>query len=181
MVKERVVFFFSQHNMMPKHILFYRDGVSESQYGMVYLEELPLIRDGCRAALTHPKVRLPLNTPLPKITLLVVGKRHHTRFPLSKNLPNNAIGDKKLDRSLQAGLLIDHTVVNAHQFSFYLQSHDSPQGTARPGHYVVIINESEYGVKELQEIVGGAKTEILRFQKLMSLPQLDAQYLLHWI
>jgi eukaryotic translation initiation factor 2C len=158
MIKERVVFYFGQRKKLPEHILFYRDGVSESQYGMIYLEELPLIRDGCKEALTHPSVHLPADTPLPKITLLVVGKRHHIRFLPDKKPDKYVVGDKKLDRSLPAGLIIDHTVVNAHQFSFYLQSHESPQGTARPGHYVVIVNESKYSVGKLQEIVSGTKS-----------------------
>lgn len=157
MIQERVVHYHKRWTKIPEHILFYRDGVSKSQYGMVYLEELPLIRDGCKYAIDE--LKLPADTPHPKITLLVVGKRHHTRFlpyfdDKQQKMPQGWFpGNKKLDKNLPPGLIIDHTVVNAHQFSFYLQSHDSPQGTARSGHYVVIINESNYSVEKLQEVV----------------------------
>jgi eukaryotic translation initiation factor 2C len=151
MIQERIQHFYNNWNKLPSHILFYRDGVSESQYGMVHLEELPQIKEGCRRVIASEK--LPPTTSLPKITLLVVGKRHHTRFFPYKKSRGYSIGDKTTDKSLPAGLIIDHTVVNAHQFSFYLQSHDSPLGTAKSGHYVVIVNESEYTSKKLQEIV----------------------------
>src|SRR4051794_26269261 len=70
---------------LPASILFYRDGVSESQYGMVYLEELPKIMDGCSAALASLKLNnktgITSNAEWrPKLTLIVVTKRHHTRF-----------------------------------------------------------------------------------------------------
>ncbi|CZR67286.1 uncharacterized protein PAC_17185 [Phialocephala subalpina] len=69
----------------PVHILFYQDGVSESQYAMVYEEELPQI-------------------------------------------------------------------IRVAKLLFYLQSHDSPIGTARPGHYVVIHNGSSYTLDQPQQI-----------------------------
>ncbi|KAE8443761.1 hypothetical protein EG329_001355 [Mollisiaceae sp. DMI_Dod_QoI] len=109
----------------PKHILFYRDGVSESQYGMVYDEELSQIERGAEAAGKKRGI-----TVRPAVTLIVVGKRHHTRF-----FPTYRPGNKP-----EAGK------------NFYLQSHDSPIGTARSGHYVVIKNGSNYSLEQLQEI-----------------------------
>ncbi|KUJ21353.1 Piwi-domain-containing protein [Mollisia scopiformis] len=150
MIEERVLRFVEAWGKGPDHILFYRDGVSESQYGMVYEEELPQIRQGAKAA--GQKKCLQIN---PAITLLVVGKRHHTRFfPkwLEGQKPAPKAGDRSTDRNTVAGLIIDHTVVTPHHFSFYLQSHDSPIGTARTGHYVVISNGSNYSPDELQQI-----------------------------
>ncbi|KAF4634153.1 hypothetical protein G7Y89_g3969 [Cudoniella acicularis] len=73
-------------------------------------------------------------------TLLVVGKRHHARFYPNPN-------DKK--SNLKAGACVDEEVIAPNQFAFYLQSHDSPLGTARTGHYVVVVDDCEYGAQEL--------------------------------
>ncbi|KAF5873532.1 putative piwi-domain-containing protein [Botrytis fragariae] len=135
MIGERLDRYYTVNNDLPEHILFYRDGVSESQYGMVVIDEIPRIKAGCRAAGTRNGKG---QNWCPKITLLVVGKRHHTRFfpKLAKT--------QKFNNNLSSGLLIDTGVVTPNHFSFYLQSHDSALGTARSAHYIVIINESDY-------------------------------------
>jgi hypothetical protein len=60
----------------PDHILFYRDGISESQFGMVITQETPQIDDAIKS--------MPLNYAkkpcTPKLTFLVVGTRQHSRF-----------------------------------------------------------------------------------------------------
>ena len=76
MLESRLRWWREKYNDLPENLLIYRDGVSEGQYQAVLDEELPQIRDACRtiyqdayAEVTHPK-----------ISLVVVGKRHHTRF-----------------------------------------------------------------------------------------------------
>ncbi|TGO35544.1 hypothetical protein BHYA_0154g00060 [Botrytis hyacinthi] len=142
MIGERLVKYRRVNDALPEHILFYRDGVSESQYGMVVNDEIPLIRADCRAAGARGGKG---DNWCPKITLLVVGKRHHTRFfpKLAKNV--------KFDNNLPSGLVIDSGVVTPNHFSFYLQSHDSALGTARSPHYIVIINESDYTPESIQK------------------------------
>jgi hypothetical protein len=123
----------------PEHILFSRDGVSESQYSMVKDKELPQIETACKqfgASNGKPNWK-------PLITLIVVGKRHHARF----------YPDPDSEHNLRAASCMDSTVVAPDQFNFYLQSHDSPLGTARTDHYVVITNRSGYSAKELQDLV----------------------------
>lgn len=152
MLVERLNTYRERNRKLPSHILFYRDGVSESQYGMVRDKELPQIRDACRIA-GAPKIN---------ITLIVVGKRHHARFypreagdPMAKGSDDIAGKDQKSGQcqSCRAGIVIDTDVIVPKQFNFYLQSHDSFVGTAKPGHYVVIENESGYSGKDLQEVV----------------------------
>ena len=135
MMIERLKDYQSKKGHWPSNILMYRDGVSESQYGMVNEEELPQIiaaYDDCGIE-EHCR---------PHITLLVVVKRHHTRFYQQDS-----------NKNFKAGLCVDSAVVAPNLFNFYLQSHDSPQGTARNGHYVVIHNGSGYSARHLQEIV----------------------------
>ena len=72
MIGERLDYWQTLNKRLPSSLLVYRDGVSESQYDQVVQSELPDIKLAC--CLRYKTI------PLPKITLLVVGKRHHTRF-----------------------------------------------------------------------------------------------------
>ena len=67
----------------------------------------------------------------PKITIIVVGKRHHVRFfPL-----NERDGDKS--GNCPAGTVVDREIAHPTEFDFYLQSHGGLLGTSRPAHYSV--------------------------------------------
>ncbi|KAH6666296.1 Piwi domain-containing protein [Halenospora varia] len=139
---------------VPMRILFYRDGVSESQYGMVIHEELPKIEDACREVrkelreskeyIFGPKTKWEF-----LITLIVVAKRHHARFyPVADHVTSGG----KEDTNLKVGTIIDSAVMPSSHFSFYLQSHDSPLGTARSAHYVVLYDNSGITCSELERI-----------------------------
>ena len=146
---------------LPDHILFYRDGVSESQYGMVLHEEKPQILDGCAQAFTELKKSkgngIALNDKWkPNLTLLVVTKRHHARFFPMKDFVEGKTyvkADEKGDINLKSGLVVDTIVIDPIQRDFYLQSHHSALGTARSGHYIIIHDDNEYDLQELQQIV----------------------------
>lgn len=144
MIIERFMDYHQRTQHWPQHVLFYRDGVSESQYGMVSLDEYPQFGTAFAALAANPINNLPANYS-PPVTLLIVGKRHHTRF-----LPQTALPTI----NLPSGTMVDRDVVAPNLFNFYLQSHDSPIGTARPVHYVVIENGCGYNPQQLHEIVG---------------------------
>lgn len=59
-------------------MLFYRDGVSESQYKSVRELELLQFYDAYDSA--HEYLRNDGSAPSSKLTFIVVGKRHDTRF-----------------------------------------------------------------------------------------------------
>lgn len=65
-----------KNGSLPENLLIYRDGVSEGQYQMVLDEELPQLRQACEFVYGDDYKR----KEFPRITLIVVGKRHHTRF-----------------------------------------------------------------------------------------------------
>ncbi|TGO90691.1 hypothetical protein BPOR_0054g00020 [Botrytis porri] len=138
MVEERLEAYHQYNGYLPAHILFYRDGVGEAQYGMVLEEELPQVRAACASLVARYGGASPL------ITLLVVGKRHHARF-----FPDN---NKLPSRNLPSGTVVDRGVIDPNRTNFYLQSHDSGLGTARTGHYVLIIDETGYGIGQLETI-----------------------------
>ncbi|KAJ9638413.1 hypothetical protein H2199_007101 [Coniosporium tulheliwenetii] len=115
----------------PDNILVYRDGVSEGQYNMVLNDELPQLREACTEL--YPKVQRDKN--LPNITIVVVGKRHHTRFyPMNRQQADQ-------NRNPKSGTVVDCGVTDPRGWDFYMQAHKAIQGTARPAHYVVLIDE----------------------------------------
>lgn len=51
---------------------------------------------------------------------------------------------------LVAGTLIDRDICHPTEFDFYLNSHAGIQGTNRPCHYHVLLDETKFGAQELQ-------------------------------
>ncbi|KAI5124926.1 hypothetical protein M0805_007353 [Coniferiporia weirii] len=124
-------------NFEPKRILFYRDGVSEGQFQQVLEYEVPKLRDACK--------KLGIN-PLPKITVIVVGKRHHVRFfPMTP-------GEADKSGNCPAGTVVDRDVTNPAEFDFYLQSHGGLLGTSRPAHYNVLLDENGFTPDGIQQL-----------------------------
>lgn len=69
MIYERLLTFYEKRSIWPEHILFYRDGVSDSQYGMVKDNELPQIKE----AIENIRGLRNGRACSPKITLVVLG------------------------------------------------------------------------------------------------------------
>ncbi|PGH17512.1 hypothetical protein AJ79_01112 [Helicocarpus griseus UAMH5409] len=118
-------------NKYPENILVYRDGVSEGQYQLVLDQELPLLQAACRDL--YPATDTKAN--LPRISIIIVGKRHNTRF-----FPSSA-GDADRSSNPRNGTVVDRGVTDVRNWDFFLQSHSALQGTARPGHYYIAYDE----------------------------------------
>lgn len=74
--EEHLRFFNAKTRCKPEAIIFFRDGVSEGQFEQVRRAEIMAIRSACK--------KLQREDYEPKITFLVVQKRHHTRlFPMN--------------------------------------------------------------------------------------------------
>ncbi|KAI1763097.1 Piwi-domain-containing protein [Hypoxylon sp. FL1150] len=125
----------------PDNILVYRDGVSEGQYETVIKKELPLLRKAC-ASLYPPQQQ---KDGFPRITIVIVGKRHHTRF-----FPTNRSDAMEKTFNTPPGTIVDRGVTEARNWDFFLQPHNAIQGTARPIHYFVIHDEMFQG-KRIQQ------------------------------
>jgi len=120
-----------KHKVYPDNLLIYRDGVSEGQYDLVLQNELPLLRQACKDL--YP----PADTKkgLPNITIIIVGKRHHTRFyPTTANEADRSANPRN-------GTVVDRGVTEAHNWDFFMQAHTALQGTARPAHYYIVLDE----------------------------------------
>lgn len=116
----------------PKNILVYRDGVSEGQYKQVVEGELPLLREACESTYSAPEKK----QGFPRFTLVIVGKRHHTRFYPTQM--NDAYGKKS---NTYPGTVVDRGVTEAQNWDFFLQPHSGNEGTVRPIHYFVLRDE----------------------------------------
>ncbi|KAK4044217.1 ribonuclease H-like domain-containing protein [Parachaetomium inaequale] len=115
---------------LPEYIVIFRDGVSEGQFNMVLKDELPNIRQACRE--TYPAGP----NAQPRISLIVSVKRHQTRF-----YPTDRNHIHPRSKSPKEGTIVDRGVTNVRYWDFFLQAHASLQGTARPAHYTVLLDE----------------------------------------
>lgn len=116
-----------QSKALPDNIIIYRDGVSEGQFSQVLEVELPKIREACR--LKYPGGKLP------KISIIVSVKRHQTRFYPAQQ------GKQSRTGNIESGTVVDRDVTQARYWDFYLTAHTALQGTARPAHYTVLMDE----------------------------------------
>lgn len=134
MLESRLKLWKSQgdHAAFPENVLVYRDGVSEGQYAMVLEAELPLLRKACDNL--YPV--LDRKKGLPHITIVIVGKRHHTRFYGEAVFEAGSGNCNPV-----CGTVVDRGVTEARNWDFFLQSHKGVQGTARPAHYYVVLDE----------------------------------------
>ena len=136
MLESRLYLWYMNHKQttghLPENILVYRDGVSEGQYKAVIEEEIKAIEACCKQRYNYMK------QDLPRITFIVVAKRHHTRFFPPQNVP---YGQKDRLGNPRNGTVVDNGVTDGRKWDFFLQSHAPLQGTARPAHYIVLKNE----------------------------------------
>lgn len=142
----------THNHRLPENILFYRDGVSDTQFDALRSVELPQIEAACAAISSkvsedrNPFGKAPYK---PKLTFVVVSKRHHTRFyPQS-----NDRSDKDANDNCKPGTVIDSEVVSPFDFDFYLQAHAAIKGSARAALYTVLTNGMEFTPDSLQSLV----------------------------
>lgn len=112
---------------LPENIIIFRDGVSEGQFAKVLEDELPKIREACR--LKYPKGKVP------KLAIIVSVKRHQTRFYPAES------GKESKTGNIECGTVVDRDVTQARYWDFYLTAHTALQGTARPAHYTVLLDD----------------------------------------
>lgn len=84
--------------------------------------------------------------------LLVVLLMQNPNWSASACIRQSACPDEpaKCPAVLAAGTLIDRDICHPTEFDFYLNSHAGIQGTNRPCHYHVLLDESKFGAQELQ-------------------------------
>lgn len=118
-----------KHNrgQLPENLVIYRDGVSEGQFGQVLQNELPLMRQACTELYPGGKQ--------PHFSIIVSVKRHQTRFYPTDEKRMTA------SRNIRSGTVVDRGVTLTKTWDFFLTAHQALQGTARPAHYTVLLDE----------------------------------------
>lgn len=134
MLKSRLTLWQKHNKQLPENILVYRDGVSEGEYELVRDLEVPALKKACSEVYPADLTK----KDLPRITFIIVGKRHHTRFYPTTDNPN--LTDTKSGNP-KNGTCVDRGVDEARIWDWFCQSHTGLQGTARPAHYVVVSDE----------------------------------------
>ena len=109
-VKELLIEFYKANGKLkPSKIIFYRDGVSEGQFDQVLAHEVRAVQEACM--MLEKEYR-------PRITFVVVQKRHHTRL-FCEN-PRDASGRAS---NVPPGTTVDSGITHPYEFDFYLCSH----------------------------------------------------------
>jgi eukaryotic translation initiation factor 2C len=140
MAKELLQEFNRTTGYKPESIVFYRDGVSEGQFDQVMKYEYAALREACQ------ELGDPAAEYAPPITFVVVQKRHQTRlFPTDP---------RQCDRSgnVMPGIVVDKQICHPFEHDFYLNSHSGIQGTNRPVHYHVLLDQNKFSADELQQL-----------------------------
>ncbi|KAK3908670.1 LOW QUALITY PROTEIN: Protein argonaute-2 [Frankliniella fusca] len=133
-VYEQLAIYKKETGFLPEHIVFYRDGVSEGQFHEVISKEVTAIFRACEQLRTKPK-----------LTFLVVQKRHHTRF-----FPTDNRDSQDKNGNVPAGTIVDTEITHASEIDFYLVSHASIQGVARPTKYHVLWDDAHMSENDIQ-------------------------------
>ncbi|OAA51893.1 QDE2-like protein [Metarhizium rileyi] len=140
--KSRLSLWQSNNNKaLPENIVIFRDGVSEGQFVQILDQELPMIRDACRQMYPSGKH--------PKLSIIVSVKRHQTRFYPTDTRVMSRSGNVK------NGTVVDRGITLAPYWDFFLTAHDALQGTARPAHYTVLLDQVfryKYGERAANEL-----------------------------
>ncbi|PNS21294.1 Protein argonaute [Sphaceloma murrayae] len=111
----------------PSHLFYFRDGVSEGQFPAVINQEVKAIKDILRSGNPNHGV---------KICVIIVTKRHHYRF-----FPKDSQSSDRNGNALP-GTLVETAITHPFENDFFLCTHAAIQGTARPAHYHVLLNET---------------------------------------
>ncbi|MCO5609555.1 hypothetical protein L7F22_063784 [Adiantum nelumboides] len=154
-VKDLLHAFHERQGRKPERIIYYRDGVSEGEFEAVLSNELEAIKKACEALgwgkrehggenEESQSKRQQMGGAMPKVTFIVVQKRHHTRFFPKQHRTKNG--------NIVPGTVVDEVICHPINFDFYLCSHFGIKGTSRPAHYHVLRDENGFTVDQIQQL-----------------------------
>ena len=198
MVKERLCKYMTERGVLPRKLIFFRDGLSEEQFQKTCMDkEYPQITaaihqiyntSGKPADSKPPDVQAPHGKSLklkpveekpvglPKVLLICAVKRRHTRFfPNTKVKPTKVVD---VNGNPQPGTVVDNVVTRGEGQDFFLISHHSLLGTARPTHYVILKNELGASLEEVEQMVSTTPLPLVQMN-MLTRPSIDPQSLRH--
>ncbi|XP_018796089.1 PREDICTED: protein aubergine [Bactrocera latifrons] len=122
----------NEHGMLPKKILFYRDGVGDGQLPQVFNTEVKFLKD--KLDEIYKNAGEP--TPCP-MAFIVVSKRINTRYFVNKRNP-------------VPGTVVDDVITLPERYDFFLVSQSVRQGTVSPTSYNVIYDTMGLDADKIQ-------------------------------
>ncbi|KAL1798315.1 hypothetical protein ACET3X_002352 [Alternaria dauci] len=140
MFEDRLGAWYDKYGRLPSNIIYYRDGVGDSQYVEVLNREVGEIETAFSTIKAKENIT---SIEKPRITVVIVTKRHHTRFYPRSEVPT---------KNCEPGTCIESGVTHPVFFDFYLQSHAPMKGTAKPTYYVVLRNDIAFTPAEIQDL-----------------------------
>ncbi|XP_014099672.2 protein aubergine [Bactrocera oleae] len=121
-----------EHGMLPKRILFYRDGVGDGQLPQVFNTEVKFLKD--KLDEIYKNAGEP--TPCP-MAFIVVSKRINTRYFITGRNP-------------PPGTVVDDVITLPERYDFFLVSQSVRQGTVSPTSYNVIYDTMGLDADKIQ-------------------------------
>lgn len=139
-IYEQIKLYNEKNGYLPEKLIYYRDGVSEGQFQQVMGSEKVAMDRACKRFGDAYAKKV-------KLTIIIVQKRHHTRF-----FPGNSgIGkDDRRNNNVPAGTIVDTEITHPNENHFYLVSHQSIQGVAKPTKYCILLDESNFSIDDIQ-------------------------------
>ncbi|CAB3380289.1 Hypothetical predicted protein [Cloeon dipterum] len=139
MTKEHILFYYKHstgttaNQKKPQYIIFYRDGVSDTQFAEVKRKEVKAIQEACKEVAAQNR----WEAYKPIIIFLVVQKRNHARFfPKISDDSNTVIpGVDPTSKNVKPGFFVDTVITHPWQMDFFLVSQIAAMGTACPARY----------------------------------------------
>ncbi|OCF55470.1 hypothetical protein L486_06954 [Kwoniella mangroviensis CBS 10435] len=153
MIEEHLKIFHKHNGEYPERILIFRDGISEGQYAAALTYEHAAILKAC--ARLQKGYR-------PRLLMCICAKRHNTRF-------FGRTEDVDRTGNLPSGLVVDRSITHPYAFDFFLQAHAGRVGTARPTHYICLLDELPMTPDQLQQLVHSLCHSFTRCTKSVSL------------
>ncbi|XP_076257766.1 protein argonaute-2-like isoform X2 [Rhynchophorus ferrugineus] len=138
-VIEQLHFYKQQTNLMPEAIVFFRDGVSEGEFNKVVTKEVAAIKGACK--------QIQKEGFEPRVTFLVVQKRHHTRL-----FPKDSRDSQDNKNNVPAGTCVDTDITHPFMTDFYLVSHVCSQGVAKPTKYCVLYDDNNMDHDQIEQL-----------------------------
>ncbi|XP_062817111.1 piwi-like protein 2 isoform X2 [Anolis carolinensis] len=125
--------FYEVNHFLPEKIVFYRDGVSDSQIKMVENYEVPQLQK-CFEAFHNYN---------PKMVVFVVQKK------ISVNIYSAATDNFTTPAP---GTVIDHMITSRDWVDFYLMAHSPRQGCGVPTRYICVLNTANLSPDHMQRL-----------------------------
>ncbi|CAD7013874.1 protein aubergine [Ceratitis capitata] len=122
----------NEHGMLPRKILFYRDGVGDGQLHQVFHTEVKVLKN--KLDEIYKNAGEP--TPAP-MAFIVVSKRINTRYFVNGDNP-------------PPGTVVDDVITLPERYDFFLVSQSVNQGTVSPTSYNVIYDTMGFNSDRIQ-------------------------------